>query len=264
MNSAAAPPFSLSRFVEDVRVFEAAPGCARRVDQLPNGRTNLIFRVLDGGHRASLSVGGPRTRAHFKLATGVERAVIVQLKPGWSASLLGVAAHALTDRIVPIEDIWGRAAAELSDELLAARSVPELLERLARAIALRTQQQPTFEPAAARLARRAVRLIEGGEVRVEHVAERLGVSARHLRRAFTESVGVGPKDFARSVRLQRALRLATLSRDWGRIAADAGYYDQAHLIADFRALVGLTPGAFAKRTGGLVVEARATAELRLA
>jgi AraC-like DNA-binding protein len=38
--------------------------------------------------------------------------------------------------------------------------------------------------------------------------------------------------------------MAATSKDWVRIAADAGYYDQAHLIADFRKLVGLTPGAF--------------------
>ena len=44
---------------------------------------------------------------------------------------------------------------------------------------------------------------EGDEVRVESVAERLGVTARHLRRAFTESAGIGPKELARSVRYQR-------------------------------------------------------------
>src|SRR5258708_24179153 len=32
----------------------------------------------------------------------------------------------------------------------------------------------------------------------------LGVTARHLRRAFTENVGIGPKEFARTVRLQRS------------------------------------------------------------
>ena len=123
-----------------------------------------------------------------------------------------------------------------------------MIDRLACAFALRTRL--TFEPASGWLARYAVRLLEGGEVRVESVAERLGVTARHLRRAFTEGVGIGPKEFARTVRLQRAVRTAAAtSNDWVQIAADAGYYDQAHLIADFRELVGLTPGAFLKRAG---------------
>jgi AraC-like DNA-binding protein len=170
----------------------------------------------------------------------------VQLKPGWSVPLLGVSASSLTDQLVPLTEIWGRSGGDLGMQLLPARGVPELLERLSRAIAVRSQHP--FEPASSLLARRAVRLLEGEEVRVERVAARLGVSARHLRRAFTESVGIGPKDFARTVRLQRALRMAAASQDWVGIATAAGYYDQAHLIADFRQLIGLTPSAFLKRT----------------
>jgi transcriptional regulator GlxA family with amidase domain len=90
-------------------------------------------------------------------------------------------------------------------------------------------------------------LLEGDQIRVESVANRLGVTSRHLRRAFTETIGIAPKHFARSVRLQRALRMVAASNDWSRVATDAGYYDQAHLIADFRELLGLTPGAFVKR-----------------
>ncbi|WP_437665298.1 helix-turn-helix domain-containing protein [Sorangium sp. So ce1182] len=239
--------FSLSRFVEDVHTFVPVAGRACHVERLPDGRTTLVVRVIEGGRKGDVTVAGPRTRALFKDATGVARAVMLQFKPGWSAPLLGVAANALTDRIVPLEDIWGRSGGDLCLELLAARSLPEVLDRLSKAIALRTHQ--TSEPASARLARRAVRLLEGDEVRVESVAEQLGVTARHLRRAFTESVGIGPKEFARTVRLQRAVRMAATSKDWARIAADAGYYDQAHLIADFRELVGLTPGAFLKRAG---------------
>jgi AraC-like DNA-binding protein len=237
----------LSRFVEDVRVVVPVAGRALQIERLPDGRTTLVLRVIGEGRQGDVTVAGPRTRALFKNATGVARAVILQFKPGWSASLLGVAANALTDRIVPLEDLWGRPGGDLGLELLAARSLPEMLDRLSRAIALRTHQ--TFEPASARIARRAVRLLEGGEVRVESVAKRLGVTARHLRRAFTESVGIGPKDFARTVRLQRAVRMAATSKDWVRIAADAGYHDQAHLITDFRKLVGLTPGNFLERAG---------------
>ncbi|WP_437822026.1 helix-turn-helix domain-containing protein [Sorangium sp. So ce1078] len=243
--ASAALTFSLSRFIEDVRAIVPVAGRACHVEQLPDGRTTLVFRVIEGGRRGDVSVAGPRTRALFKNATGIARAVILQFKPGWSAPLLGVAANELRDRIVPLEDIWGRSGGDLYLELLAARSLPEVIDRLSHAIALRAHH--TSEPASARLARRAVHLLEGDEVRVESVAERLGVTARHLRRAFTESVGIGPKEFARTVRLQRAVRMAATSRDWVRIAVDAGYYDQAHLIADFRELVGLTPGAFLKR-----------------
>lgn len=246
MDSAAAPTPWLSRFVEDVRAVAPVAGRARH-EWLPDGRTSLVFRVLEGGRKGDVAVAGPRTRALFKNATGVSRAVLLQLKPGWSATLLGVAANTLTDRIVLLEDLWGRAGGELFFELLEARTLPDVLDRLSHAIALRTHHG--FEPASARLARRAVRLLEGGETRVERVAEQLGVTARHLRRAFTESVGIGPKDFARTVRLRRVVRLAATSKDWARIALEAGYYDQAHLIADFRELVGLTPGAFVKRAG---------------
>jgi AraC-like DNA-binding protein len=245
----AASTFSFSRFFEDVRVAAPAAGGALRVEWLPDGRTRLVFRVLEEGRRGDLSVAGPRTRALFKNAPGVVRSVVLPFKPGWSAPLLGVAASALTDQIVSLQDLWGLAGAELRHDLLAAPGLPDVLDRLAHAFAARTRQ--TFESTSARLARRAVRLLEGGEVRVESVAERLGVTARHLRRAFTESVGIGPKEFARTVRLQRAVRTAeaTTSNDWVQIAADAGYYDQSHLIADFRELVGLTPGAFLKRGG---------------
>jgi AraC-like DNA-binding protein len=239
--------FSLSRFVEDVRAVAPVAGRTLDVEQLPDGRTTLVFRALAGGRGGDVVVAGPRTRALFKHATGVARVVMIQFRPGWSAPLLGVAANALTDRTVPLEDIWGRSGGELCRELLAAASLPEVMDRLARALALRARQ--ISESASERIARRAVQLLEAGEVRVERVAERLGVRARHLRRAFTESVGIGPKDFARTVRLQRAVRRAATSKDWARIAADTGYYDQAHLIADFRQLVGLTPGAFVTRAG---------------
>ena len=246
MTNAAASTAWLSRFVEDVRVVVPVAGRALQLERLPDGRTTLVLRVKEEGQKGDVTVAGPRTRALFKNATGIARAVILQFKPGWSAPLLGVAANALTDQIVQLEDLWGRPGGELCHELLQAASLQEVLDRVSRAIAVRTHQ--TFEPASARLARRAVRLLEGDEVRVESVAKRLGVTARHLRRAFTESVGIGPKEFARTVRLQRAVRMAASSKDWVRIAADAGYYDQSHLIADFRELVGLTPGAFLHAT----------------
>jgi AraC-like DNA-binding protein len=232
----------LSRFVEEVHILTLADGDARPVDRLPDGRTSLVLRQHADGN-GDLTVFGARSRALFKNATGFARAVMVVLKPGWSAPLLGVAADALTDRIVPLEHVWGAAGRTLTEELAAKRGVSDVLDHLSTALASRTHT----EPAAGQLARRAVRLFEGPEVRVDRVAAHLGVTARHLRRAFVESIGVGPKEFARGVRVRRAIRETTSSDDWGRIAADVGYYDQAHLIADFRDLLGITPRAYLER-----------------
>ena len=207
-----------------------------------------MIRVI--GSRGDVSIAGPRTRAVHKRVTGVSRAIIARFKPGWAPLFLGVPMGALKDRIVSLDDVWGRSSSDLLADLAEARTASEANDRLARALARAARDEPT----SASLARRAVGLLEDGECRVDRVAARLGVTARHLRRAFVENVGIGPKEFARSVRLQRALtffgRDATASSDWARIAVDAGYYDQAHLISDFKELVGLTPSAFVKRACG--------------
>jgi AraC-like DNA-binding protein len=232
------PALGLSRFVEGVQVVEAVPGVPLELQRLPDGRTTLVLRVMDGGDCADVTVCGPRTRAVFKVAHGLTRAVIVQLKPGWAMPLFGVAATALTDEYVALEELWGSDAVELAQ----ARSLPSLLERFSFAVAARAHR--LLDPASAHLARRAVRLLQRGDEPVHSVAERLGVTARHLRRAFSENIGIGPKEFARTVRLHRAVAMSAASTDWAIIAAAAGYYDQAHLIADFRKLVGRTPGDF--------------------
>ncbi|HEY0253844.1 MAG TPA: helix-turn-helix transcriptional regulator [Kofleriaceae bacterium] len=231
----------LSRFIESVEVCACEDGRAARLERLPDGRTVLIVRTLASGH-GDVSVSGPRKRALFKQSTDLVRGVIIRFKPGWTVPLFGVPASLLTNRYTMLDDLWGTS--EGHAELVGSQSVTEILERLSAMIAARPHH--AVEPASARLARHAIRLLEAGEPRVDHVAEELGVTARHLRRAFADNIGITPKDFARTVRLQRAVR-SVGSRDWGRIAMDAGYYDQAHLISEFRELVGLTPGAFARR-----------------
>ena len=76
------------------------------------------------------------------------------------------------------------------------------------------------------------------------------MSERHFRRLFRDAVGLGPKTFARLARFRRAMSAAAASAStstpWARLAAEVGYYDQAHLIAECRAIAGATPAAFAE------------------
>jgi AraC-like DNA-binding protein len=86
----------------------------------------------------------------------------------------------------------------------------------------------------------------GGDCELARVAADAGISSRQMQRGFLDAVGITPKLFARIVRFQRAFGRwdANDPRTWASVAADCGYYDQAHLLRDFRQFAGEPPAAF--------------------
>ena len=85
---------------------------------------------------------------------------------------------------------------------------------------------------------------------IEAVAS-LGWTAKRLTRRFSQQIGLTPKRFARVRRFQRVLRRSAsevTSVDWARLAAECGFYDQAHLIHEFRAHAGTTPLEYSPRS----------------
>lgn len=238
----------LARFVQDIGVARGRSDEGPwHLAKLPDGTALILLRVLDAaGHDGDLSVSGPRTRALFKSVRPIPLALRIRFRPGGLAPFLGVPMNAIADRFVHAHELWGTDGSALRDALLAARSDEQRVRLVEAALVERAARTP--EPVQARLARRAMAALSDPTkpVRVDALASTLGVSDRHLRRAFSETVGIGPKAFARVARLQRALARMHGSATWTSIAADAGYYDQAHMIAEFRALVGTTPAAFAR------------------
>src|SRR4029079_8035968 len=84
-----------------------------------------------------------------------------------------------------------------------------------------------------------------GRIRVEAVAQRMGVSLRHLHRAVHEATAVPLKSDARMTRFNFAMAAADRSPrpSWARIALESGFCDQSHLVRESRALAGLAPGS---------------------
>ena len=238
----------LARYVQEIGVLRGRSDEAPwHLAKLPDGTATILLRVLDtAGHEGDLSVSGPRTRALFKRVRPAPLALHVRFRPGGLAPFRGVPVDAITDRIVHAHELWGSDGAALRDTLLAARSDEQRVRLVESALLERAARTP--EPIRARLARRAMAVLSDPTrpVRVDALASTLGVSDRHLRRAFAQTVGLGPKTFARMARLQRALGRMRSTSTWTEIAADAGYYDQAHMIAEFRDLLGMTPAAFAR------------------
>ena len=187
---------------------------------------------------------GGRQSVHRKRLRRGQRALTARLHLGAAEAVLGVPASAIAGRIVSIEDLWGSAESRrLLDRLAGAPDMLDAAAALQSAIAERLAIGDGRRNGA-RLAVDAARRLTGANVTA--VASDLGVSERHLRRVFRETVGVSPKAYAKLARFHRALRAAREGRQlgWASIAAESGYYDQAHLIADFRAIAGVTPQVF--------------------
>jgi AraC-like DNA-binding protein len=240
--------------VRQLLVASSAPAVASlRVDEcdrdasrvlIPRPEIHLVARfgpsVRDG---LDVHVFGARRTVRRKLVHAGHRTVSARLHLGAAEAVLGVPASAIAGRIVALDDLWGAAAARrFCDRLAVARTTTDAAAIVERAIAERVASAgPCRGPS--QLALEAAERLATANVNA--VAVELGVSERHLRRIFRDAIGVSPKAFARLARFHRALRAAREGRgtSWARIAAASGYYDQAHLIDEFRAIAGVTPRA---------------------
>ncbi|MBL9103051.1 MAG: AraC family transcriptional regulator [Myxococcales bacterium] len=208
---------------------------------IPRPEAHIVARFGSSASGVDVHALGARDQAHRKHIRRGQRAVTARLRLGAHEAVLGVPAPEIAGRIVALGDLWGEAAARrLRERLAASRSTAEAVAILDAAICERVALSAARrEPAQLGLVA-ADRLSTAS---VNAVAVELGVSERHLRRVFREAVGMSPKTFARLSRFHRALRAARREAHprWASIAALAGYYDQAHLIAEFRAITGVTP-----------------------
>ena len=215
-----------------VEVFTGARIAATAV-QMPEVATVLTFRTTPEGESDLVAIG-PRTRGSYHRTQVTPTCVRIRLRPGRARAVLGVPAHELVDRAVRLTDLWGPAARSLLDEVPADPAV--VLSRLAAALDARRG------PADESVLTAAMRELSAS-ARLADTAARIGVSERHLRNLFARDVGVSPKHFARISRVRRVLSLAGRER-WATVADEAGFFDQAHMISDFRSLMGVSPGAY--------------------
>ena len=228
-----------------------APGLS-----IPRAEPHVIARF---GPKATngldLHVMGARQRARRKTLHRGQKVVMARLRLGTHEAVFGVPSSALAERIVPLEDLWGAAAERLAEQLAEAEDVRLAASLLEEAIAGRLADVEAHE-VHTRLALEATTRL--ATLRVSEVADALGVSTRNLRRVFRDVVGMSPKEYARLARFHLALREARASSDvdWAGVAAATGYYDQAHLIAEFHAIVGVTPRALmSELRGGVAIGA---------
>lgn len=176
----------------------------------------------------------------------------IRFRPGGAGAFLPCPAIEIADRVIELEDIWGRTATALRERLLEATTPAERFDLLETF--LRRRYDERFAPP--HVVTEALRRLRhtAGPLRVADVAADLGVSQKHLIELFDRSVGLKPKAAHRVFRFIGALeRIESADEpDWAGLALDCGFYDQAHFNREFRAFAGATPTEYRERSGDLL------------
>ena len=149
----------------------------------------------------------------------------------------------------PMNEITDAGAISIADISLPLSRKLEALQEIRSPLAWVSVLDGIFTQAAANCDRMVAGAVRGfehtvGLIGIDEMARQAGISARQFERRFLQAVGIPPKLFARMQRFQRVFRaLDSDAPNWADTAVRCGYYDQAHLIRDFREFAGKPPTA---------------------
>lgn len=247
------PGRPLASFIECFWTLEGEPEKLESAPEriLPDGCVEIIlsfaapFTEIDERSEARLQplhfLVGQMTRPVMIKPTGAVRLIGIRFHPGGTFPFLRVPMHETTDRIIEL----GAIAAELRREFVEVAEVDASLRMKVAAIERVLLKQLRSRGHDSRLVDLTARMVRtAGRVSVDDLASEAGVSARQLRRRFLMEVGVGPKLLCRVLRFQQVFTAIDQNiADWADVALECGYYDQAHLINDFRQFAHQTPAA---------------------
>ncbi|WP_328925782.1 AraC family transcriptional regulator [Streptomyces sp. NBC_00190] len=247
-------PPQLRPFVHSYAGYWEAAASPYRVRLVPTGRAVVVISLgepfaqvrrlgeasPDSQVTGSLVAGledGPRVCDH----PGGQEAIRLELTPLGAFRLFAVPMSELTNRVVELRDVLGPEAGVLVEQLAATGDWGARFDLLDNALSARIGRGPRPAPEVSHAWHLLSRA--GGAIPVGRIAAEVGWSQGYLVRRFTEQIGLAPKMSARVLRFHRAVGLLTREgANLTDVTAVCGFYDQAHLNREFRALAGTTPG----------------------
>jgi AraC-like DNA-binding protein len=233
---------ALVGLVSSTWVQRVLPGAAPYVHRsVPSGGVELVCRV-----GSAPTIVGPLTGPRVETLEAGTTVVGLRLRPGAAAAVIGVPASEFVDLTVDAAAVWGSAAVRAGERVAEATDPDDAVAALQEL----AHGADGMDPLVVETVRR---LMPGRTPDVRSLWSSLRVSERSFRRLCRSTIGVGPKALHRMLRFQGFLAHAQAALAQGRspteeglarLAADAGYADQAHLTRECVRLAGVTPRVF--------------------
>ena len=228
-----APPPRLAESVECFWISRQDAGCATSHRVLPDGCADIVY--LRGRQRATLQFVAPMTRYADVPQPAGTLSVGIRFHPAMWTETLRLDGHGLADQMVLLQDLWGPRAVELASLLDACEQPERIVQVLAHSVPSSEARSP-FQRAIAALEQ------SHGVIASDDLASAAGLSTRQFRRRCLEATSLSPKLLSRILRFRYAnARAGGMRQHHAGLAAECGYSDQSHFIAESRRFSGRTP-----------------------
>lgn len=203
----------------------------------------------DGLAKNMLETGitGPMTRPMRLRSNGPVNLFGICFRPGGGYPFFKTPAYELVNQYPDVGDLWGAEGdsfvERIQNDCLTIKSRIEAINVYLSNLLKKNHRDDTAINA-------AIEAIEHhkGRITIDQLARYLGMSCRHLERRFKERIGVTPKQLCRNIRFKNVYKNIETSPhvDWADLALSCGYYDQAHLINEFKHFTGTSPDDYFK------------------
>jgi AraC-like DNA-binding protein len=204
----------------------------------------LVVKLVDSPHRPPAFVMGANDSFTVLEGECAPSYLEVLLAPLGAYRLLGLPMDELSGQTVDLVEVLGADGRRLTEELREAPSWRRRFALVDQFLLERLDRGPRPSPEVRWAWERLV--ATGGAMPIGRIAGEVGWSHKHLIARFRQQVGLRPKTTARLVRFDGVWRRLDGRQplDWGQVAREVGYADQAHLVRDFHQFTGTTPTRF--------------------
>jgi AraC-like DNA-binding protein len=172
--------------------------------------------------------------------------VLVMFSETGSANFFNQGMHEIFGQSISLDDLILQSQMDvIAEQLGEAKTDMERIDAVEKFLIARLKHKINDE-----LVNMAVSLIKqyAGNIKINFLAEKLNISQGQFEKRFRKTVGASPKKFASIVRLKHILNTPSpLENNLTELGLDAGYFDQAHFIKDFKSFTGETPEQFFKK-----------------
>jgi AraC-like DNA-binding protein len=172
--------------------------------------------------------------------------VLVMFSETGAAGFFNQGMHEIFGQSLSLDDLILRSQMDVvAEQLNEAKTDIERINTVEKFLIARLKHKANDE-----LVNMAVSLIKqyAGNIKITLLAEKFNISQGQFEKRFRKTVGASPKKFASIIRLRHILNSSSSTENnLTKLGLDAGYFDQAHFIKDFKSFTGETPEQFFKK-----------------